>query len=1160
LDYITGRKPRNKEFSMTTPKTGLFSPVMSILILLALFSGLSLQAGAQAPLTVKDLDIFSWRHIGPWTFSGRITSFAVPSGQSKVYYAATASGGVWKTEDHGISFRPIFDKYGTLSIGFLAVAPSNPDILYLGTGEPMHARSSSHGNGMWKSTDAGKTWAPIGLEKSFFIAKVAVHPENPDIVYAAAEGKLYDNEMDCERGLYKTTDGGRTWSLSLDLGDRGVGDFVMNPLNPEILIAAAYKTYRRTWTFIDRQPGNHLYKTTDGGRTWKKLTQGLPLEARMGWNGLDIYPRDPNIVYARLDEEVHLGLDILQDRYLFRRGLFRDGFHFNRFKTLAIPRDLARLVVFEPLKAESERDLTEKLNELIRDKDFASRTGVDFKTFNAAAKKIYAGDKDMMETVLEFEKTLAGIEADRATAIQANRFVLETLKKGAAEGAVHPEFEKIVKFEAEKIASASELWTNAESWAADPDLLEKLGLRPAAFAAAARKIYKDDPAGLEITEKTEAAFKDLEAVRFRYQTVNRYILQVLYGQALARMAPVVKAGVIYRSEDMGESWTRMTDYRLVGGSDVVNQIEAGYSGRIYVDPNNDKVLYAVEVRVMKSEDGGVTFKALPWNGPHQCHVDTRGMWIDPQDSDHILNANDGGVSETWDGGKHWSQKDTISAQQFYKISVDQEMPYNVMGGTQDNGSWLGPSQNRNVYGVYPADWTYLPSGDGFTVVRDWWNPDWIYFESQFGASRRMNLRTGEMIGLAYRNTDEERAAGFPEQRYQWDAPIVLSPHNPGIVYIGSQHVFRSLSRGEPGSWEKISPDLSRADPKRIAESKLTNLQYATIYTFAESPKKPGILWAGTDDGNLQVSTDHGNTWRNVTASFYDATGKLRANAPRGAVLPWDRWVQRVTPSHHDSDVCYVAYSGYRTHNEDTTYVFRTRDMGRTWEDLSGGMMNPVWDIKEDPDNPKVLYLGTEYGVFITIDGGGHWVKMSESAPDAIVMDMDIQKRERDLAVGTYGRGFYIVDIQPFKEFSQETFDRDAHLFEPQRVIKWNMLERRGQTYGEFAKTLNPPNGANLYYWLKGEAKGVKILIRDASGRTVQELNASGKSGLNKIFWNLRVRPPQEDAAGTPGQARMGAFGAPTAEAGRYTVALMIGDTEAGSAELQVMEDPERPPN
>ncbi len=1118
---------------------------------------------ADTPVSTKDLNKFSWRHIGPWTFSGRITSFAVPPGQSQTYYVATASGGVWKTEDGGIHFEPIFDKYGNMSMGDLAVAPSNPKIIYAGTGEPLHARSSAHGNGMWKSIDAGKTWKPIGLKQSYFIPRVEVDHKNPDIVYVAVEGKLYDNKMDCQRGLYKTVDGGKTWSQVLNLKDRGVGDFVIDPNNSGVVIASAYKTYRRTWTYIDRQKGNHLYKTTDGGKTWKKLTNGLPMNIKSGWSGLDIYPKDPNIVYVRMDEEVNLGFDGREGRALFRRGVFRDGYYLNKFKDFKIHPQIKRMIKFEPVKFKDESDLVEKLNELIEDRDFQKNIGADVAALNKKARSLFSKNEKIIESIDEIEKFLKTEKEYQELCEGVNRFVLAMLFADS-EGIeikddvftvtdldkvrIHPELNSLVKFDPKKIKDEKVLAQSANQLVKDAGLVAKLGIDLKKFNTSAKKAYKD-------REDLQPKFKDInkkiaefENKKGRYQVLNRHILQLVYADALQLLEPVKKAGVIYRSEDQGESWTRMTEYKQVGGSAVINQIEAGYAGRIYVDPNDDKKLYAVEVRVGVSKDGGKTFRAPAWAGRHKCHVDTRGMWIDPLNSNHILNGNDGGVSETWDGGKHWSQKETISAQQFYDISVDNQMPYNVMGGTQDNGCWIGPSRNRNSYGVFPADWTYLPSGDGYYVLRDWWNPEYIYFESQFGRSNRMNLKTGERISLSKRNTAEENAAGKPAQRYQWDSPIHLSPHNPGVVYVCSQHVHMSRSRGERDTWVTISPDLSRNNKERIELSKRTNLQYATIYTFQESPVKPGVYWAGTDDGNLQLSTDNGKTWQNITMNFYDQSGKPKKGI-KGARIPYDRWVTKVEPSAHDLETCYVTYSGYRTHNEGNSYIYVTRDFGKTWEDLSQGMMNPVRDIEEDPDNPDVLYLATDYGLFITLDAGKNWVEMSSSAPDVLIIDLDIQKRERDLAIGTYGRGIYIADIFPFKEFTKEIFEKDAYLFDIQRTIKWNMLERRGPTYGEFARVDNPPTGAMFYYYLKEPAKSVRLVVKDLEGNEIQKLNGMAGKGLQKNFWNLRKRAEQ-----TEGQQFRRRF-ASTVEPGEFNVTLVVDGKEVVTKKLKVVQDP-----
>ena len=1025
--------------------------------------------GQTSPVTTDDFNQLTWRWIGPVDFSGRITAFAVPRGQSQTYYALVATGGLWKTEDGGISFTPIFDKYGNMSMGWMGIAPSDSNVLYLGTGEAINSRAAYHGNGMWKSTDAGKTWTHIGLEKSFVIPKVVVDYKNPDVVYVACEGKLYDNEMDCERGLYKTVDGGKTWSRVLDLKDRGVADVVIDPRNSDVVIAAAYKTFRRTWTFIDRQPGNLLYKSTDGGKTWKKLTSGLPLDVDLGRNGLDLYEKNPNVVYARIDEEMNLGLPERDGGANFSvggmrggGGLFRDEFYFDKFKTFKINPEIGKLAPkFTPLKADSEADLVKKINDLVKDKDFLKNSGVDVAKLDQAARKIYAKDKEVIASIDEIEKLL----------------------------------------------------------------------------------------------KKEPAKPDSGEAKGREQAVNRHVLEILYAGALRIQQPVKKAGVIYRSDDLGETWKKMTEYAQTGGSAVINQSEAGYNGHVLVDPNDDKVVYCHDVNVVISRDSGKTFKMSGWEGNFKAHVDSRSLWVDPLNSNHALVANDGGVSETWDAGKHFSQKDTISGQQFFDVSVDNEQPYNVMGGTQDNGCWLGPSQNRNRYGVYASDWLYLPTGDGFVVVRDWWNPEYVYYESQFGASSRQNLKTGETISLARRNTPEETAAGAPAQRYQWNAPIYLSPHNPGIVTVCSQFVHRSLSRGERDSWQTISPDLTRADKERLELAKKTNLQYATIFTFAESMKKPGVFWAGTDDGNLQLSEDGGVTWTNITFNFYDKSGKPKT-AIKGARIPFDRWVKRVLPSRFDLNTCYVVYSGYRTHNEDKTYVYVTRDMGKTFEDIGGGMNSPASDIEEDPDNANVLYLATDYGVYVTIDQGKTWTNFSSTAPNVVIKDLAIQKRDRDLIIGTYGRGIYIADIAPLREFKTENLQKDSYLFDIEDVIRWNRLEQRGQTYGEFAKIENPQIGANIYYYLKAEAKAAKLTIKDLEGNAVFDLNGSGKKGLQKLFWALtkRTEPSQQPPEFGPGGFGRGGRGAQV-DNGVYKITLNVDGKDVATKKVTVSPDP-----
>jgi photosystem II stability/assembly factor-like uncharacterized protein len=1057
---------------------------MAVLCLLVVFIG-SYAQNTQSP-NVDDFNQFTWRWVGPTTFSGRIAAVSVPRGQSLTYYALVASGGLWKTIDGGIHFEPIFEKYGTLSMGWMAIAPSNQDVLYLGTGEPMHARASTHGNGVWKSTDAGKTWTNVGLAKSYFIPKVEVDFKNPDIVYVAAEGKLYDNEMDCERGLYKSADGGKTWTNIFPVKDRGVADFVIDPRNSNVIIAAAYKTFRRAWTYIDRHPGNDLYKTTDGGKNWKKLANGLPQGVAVGRTGLAIFEKNPSIIYARLDQGVSLGYAERDGGANFRAGggvpggggggggrgggamgtvLFPENYTLDRFKTYKINPEIAKLAPkFTPITAENEADLVKKLNDMIQDKDFLTKNGIDIAKLDQAARKLYAKDEAVIDSIGEIEKLM----------------------------------------------------------------------------------------------KKEPAAPDSAEAKGRSQILNRHALEILYSGALAALQPTRRNGAIYRTDDQGETWKMTTEYKQTGGSAQVNQTEGGYYGRIIVDQNNDQVIICGDTNATISRDGGKTLQSTGWDGNGKTHVDHRAVWMDPLNSDHIISSNDGGVSETWDGGRHWSQKNAISGQQFFDVAVDNEQPYNVMGGTQDNGCWMGPSLTRNQYGIFPSDWSYFQTGDGFYLVRDWWNPEFVYWESQFGASQKMNLKTGEGSQLAPRLTPEQIAAGAAPLRYQWNAPIVLSPHNPGIVYVCSQYVHRSLTRGDRGTFVTISPDLTKASKEKLDLSRKTNLQWATVYTFAESPRKPGLYWAGTDDGNVQMSPDGGNSWVNITNQFYDATGKPKPGI-KGDLIPYDRWVKRVVPSAFDENTCFVGFSGYRTHNEDRTWLFVTKDLGKTWTDISAGMNNPIFDVEEDPENTNILYLGTDYGLFVTIDQGKTWSAFSNTAPNAIVRDVAIQKRDREIAIGTYGRGIYVADIGPIKEFKSEIFQEAAHLFDIKPTIKWNRNERRGDTLGEMVKADNAPIGAAIYYFLKADAQNVKLTIKDLEGTTLSELTPSAKKGLQKSFWGLNRQMGGAGGPGAPGApgagGGRGGRGGMQVEPGVYKVTLTVDGKEVETKKMTVSPDP-----
>jgi uncharacterized membrane protein YgcG len=351
---------------------------------------------------------------------------------------------------------------------------------------------------------------------------------------------------------------------------------------------------------------------------------------------------------------------------------------------------------------------------------------------------------------------------------------------------------------------------------------------------------------------------------------------------------------------------------------------------------------------------------------------------------------------------------------------------------------------------------------------------------------------------------------------------------------------------------------------KLAEARKTNLQWATVYSFSESPRKPGLYWAGTDDGNVWVTSDAGVKWTSITEQFYDAAGKPKSGV-KGDVIPYDRWVKRVVASAFDANTAYVAFSGYRSHAEDTTYLFVTKDLGKTWTNISGGMNNPIFDVEEDPENPNVLYLGTDNGIFVTIDQGKTWSAFTSSMPAICIRDLAIQKRDREMAVGSYGRGFYAIDIGPIKEFKPEVFQQNAYLFDPKLTIRWQRYEMRGDTLGELAKANNPPVGSTLYYYLKGDAQKVTLKITDLEGNVMQELSPSAKKGLQKAFWNLTRSAAgqaggQRGAGGGPpaggggGGMRGGGGGTPV-DLGVYKVTLTVDGKDVATKRLTVAPDP-----
>jgi hypothetical protein len=505
----------------------------------------------------------------------------------------------------------------------------------------------------------------------------------------------------------------------------------------------------------------------------------------------------------------------------------------------------------------------------------------------------------------------------------------------------------------------------------------------------------------------------------------------------------------------------------------------------------------------------------------------------------LILGTDGGVYVSRDRGGAFVFAASLPVGQFYHVSVDQQRPYRVYGGLQDNGSWSAPSRALGSQMIRNRDWINVGIGDGFHVFADPRDPTIVFSEYQGGQVRRFNLATGEMKDIRPR-----AAAGDPEYRFNWNAAFGLSPHEPGVLYLGSQFLFRSRDGGD--SWERVSDDLTTNDPSKqrqresggVTRDNTTAENYCTITTAAESPLKPGVLWAGTDDGNVQVSRDAGRTWTNAVKNVPD--------------LPPNTWVSSIEPGRHAPDVAFATFDGHRT-GDMKTYVFATADYGRTWRPISNGLDGFAHVVRQDLVNPGLLFAGTEFGLFVSIDGGEGWARMTQ-LPRVAVHDMVIHAREHDLVVATHGRGVQIVDdITPLRELTPALLDktlavlasRPAH----QRVAA-TMQDFPGDD--EYAAP-NPPDGAYVAYYLKTRHifGTLRVEVLDASGAVVQTLPAGARQGISRIFWNMRLPAPKSAAA--PGLGAR-ALAGPMVPEGNYTIRVTRGE-EVATGALEVLPDP-----
>jgi photosystem II stability/assembly factor-like uncharacterized protein len=1061
--------------------------------------------------------VLNWRSIGPANMSGRITAVSVYAADPKVYWIATASGGLLKTVNNGITFEHQFDREATVSIGDVCVAPSNKNIVWVGTGENNPRNSVSYGDGVYKSTNGGKTWTNMGLKKTFQIGKIVIDPKNPDIVYVGALGRLYGANP--ERGLFKTTDGGKTWDKVLYVDEHtGVLDMRMHPTDPQTIIAATWERKRDEFdAFLggvegdqygpikNHTPGTALYKTTDGGKSWKKLANGLPT-AKLGRIGLDWYVKNPNIVYAIIDTEKS-GMGPPRIAALKASAeKTKDGIQVKGVnptgpagKAGVKPGDVIKAVNGKPVD-----DVT-KVNTVI----------------TAALREAGAGQKVTL-SIARGDTT-----SDMVVAMGGGKFGGKGGafggggKKGgggggfagvAAFGALGEDVEggvKLTRILNDSPAEKAQLEEN--------DVIRTVDKKPVDGFQALLRMIGERNEGDKVTLRVLRGADEKNVVLEVGSPTGggRLAAKRPFGSGLGGQEENTQdeqgeggyqSGGLFMSSDAGETWTR------------INSINPRpmYFSQVRVDPSDNKYLYVLGVSQYRSRDGGKTFESDLGRGNNfgkgagkggakggageetakggfggggagggeggaaggmgfggGVHADGHALWINPSDGEHMIIGCDGGFYTSYDRGAHWDHLNTAALGQFYHVAVDSRLNYKVYGGLQDNGSWGGPSRTRTATGPVNEDWFSVGGGDGFVCRVDPNDPDQIYAESQGGAFTRTNLRTGERASFRPRPVVQGK-----KLRFNWNSPFILSHHNSKIYYCAGNYVFKSLDRGN--DLQPISPEITASEK-------------GSATALSESPRNQKVLWAGTDDGMLWVTRDGGGKWVNVSK-----------NVP----LPGPRassgyWVATIEASRVKDGRCYVCFDAHRS-DDDEPYVFVTEDYGQTWKSIRA---NLPWGstrcLREDITNPNLLYCGTEFGIWASVNRGEYWTRINNNLPTVAVHEVAIHPTAGEIVAATHGRSIWIVDVTPLRQATKEAVTADAHLFKPQTAVRWQQDPRHGGTNRRFVGQ-NPPTGAQLYYSLTRPAEKVSLKVVDVEGKTVAQLRASTEPGLHRVPWNLAL--------------------------------------------------------
>ncbi|HKI06163.1 MAG TPA: glycosyl hydrolase [Thermoanaerobaculia bacterium] len=594
---------------------------------------------------------------------------------------------------------------------------------------------------------------------------------------------------------------------------------------------------------------------------------------------------------------------------------------------------------------------------------------------------------------------------------------------------------------------------------------------------------------------------------------------------------------LYRSDDVGESWRQVnTSFNM--------QVRPFYFAHIVVDPTDFNTVYKPGLMLTVSTDGGKTFNAAIslsnfGAGPHSDH---HALWVNARNPNEILLGTDGGVYMSYNKGVQWRHLKTLPVSQFYHVSYDMSRPYRVFGGLQDNGSWAAPSAGLGG-SIQNKDWVNVGGGDGFWAFTDPADSDLIYVEYQGGEISRRRISTGEeKIIKPLPGADE------PPYRFNWNTPVHVSPNEPGTLYMGGQFLFRSRDRGD--SWQRISPDLTTNDPKKQQQIKSGGLtrdnssaeNHTTIYSISESPRNGKVIWVGTDDGNLQVTRDGGGRWTNV--------------APNVPGLPKGTWVSAVEAGRFEEGTAFATFDGHQV-GDMKTWVYRTADFGQTWKPLaSDALSGYAHVIKQDLENPDLLFLGTEHGLFISVDGGLRWARFTGRFPKVAVRDLAIHPREADLIIATHGRGIYILDdITPLRKLTGEALAGDVTMLPSRQAAMAIPASVQGFPGDDEFFAFNPEEAASITYYLKKRHLfgDLKIEVYDAKGQLVSTLPAGKRRGINRVSWPMRLPPPKLPPANSLVVGSQYTMVGPRVPPGTYTVKL-IQDDKSYPSQVELVPD------